>query len=64
MHTHRGRTPVKMKVEIGVMLLRAKEQPELTSKPPAAGREAWSLPASEGAHASNTLILDFYRLEV
>lgn len=50
---------MKKKVETGVMLLRAKEQPELTSKPPAAGREAWSLPASEGAHASNTLILDF-----
>ena len=55
-----GECHVKMKTEIRVMLLQAKEGKDC-SKPPEAEREAGgrcSLRASEGASPANTWILD------
>ena len=39
--THKGEYHVKVKAEIGVVLLQAEESQRRTSQPPAAGRAAW-----------------------
>ena len=53
--THTGRKHVKVKAEIGVMLLHTKEHRQLG--------ESWSrfsLTASEGTHPADALILHFH----